>query len=1188
MVDSDIVKFYTEKVRSVIRDYDLKNNQNIYVFLGLNDVVDISAFNEYILDESTFNIDGNDAVFSIKWFNDFFIALNRHNGPVVISFAQFSYLITYLNADYFKNVVLIRDNLRNLYPLDKTLFCEFQDKYNSESRPEGMPVYQAEQIKNIDSYYYSPNLSDFQWTIVDLFTDKRSIEITAVKPEEIEVVDFLSYKYALDLFVNDCIDTKSFNKKVCVRIFDKHPEQKMYFDALERMNFVLNAFGGELIGLTQEPVQSFQEIGISTLEMLHKYWGADAEFRNLKVYAEPNVSNELVSISQGQIVDTIIKEYEKSNSGDNESIRDLFLTAPTGSGKSLLFQLPAFYVSSKGDISIIVSPLIALMKDQVSAIQNDRGFEKVAYINSELTLLERERVIDGCQSGEIDILYLSPEILLSYDISFFIGKRKLGLLVIDEAHLITTWGRDFRVDYWYLGGYVRKIRKYNDYNFPVVAVTATAVYGGVNDMVFDSIDSLAMHNPYIYIGQVKRKDISFIVNNHEKFTYNRQRNKIRQTAAFIENIYKIGAKTIVYTPYSRHIQDLMSEIQSSEQPDAAVFYYGTLDHSIKEESYNKFKSGKSKIMICTKAFGMGVDISDIEVVYHHAPSGLLPDYIQEVGRVARDPNIHGFAALDYSREDQIYSKKLHGMSSIKLYQLKEMLRKIYNLFLKNDKHRNLLVSPDDFGYIFNEFDNDQKVMTSLMMLEKDYLAKYRFNVLIARPKKLFSTVFARVSELDFRKLRSRYPKSYSILVSEKLKSKIVELDLNEIWSHYRNDISFPVLKAAFYKRELFERDKIDVIPLLRFSFIINDNFDCVQDKLLSFFENLKRVFGELHAQNKFVRADTIKKKIEEQFPRMKEVDEVSDFIIASFSKIERRSDYIRDAFILVRMSAHGKSYRVFSNRYIDVFSSLIKLLSTLFSDAPSNIVNRYVSKDSSESTSYIRLGYFLEMFGLGTFEMTGGDKPMIFIRINDPRKIHRDAYDKNYTNGLLQNTLNKFDVSSRLFDYFFLSSMSNEERWDFIEDFFLGTDIDNLIVNHPIETGENDVDIVEAIKKARNPGEKLSNSCADMAAAQAVSKVDEHNQEDFDELYNPNEIIVIPKDITDDYPPVMGSIYYKDSLLTLVVNDRIMTKPVAAWVRMNPLEFNDALNEYHLRISKIMKRILEKEVLLYKIANKIK
>ena len=628
----------------------------------------------------------------------------------------------------------------------------------------------------------------------------------------------------------------------------------------------------------------------------------------------------------------------------------------------------------------------------------------------------------------------------------------------------------------------------------------------------------------------------------------------------------------------------MSEIQSSEQPDAAVFYYGTLDQSIKDESYNKFKNSESKIMICTKAFGMGVDISDIEVVYHHAPSGLLPDYIQEVGRVARDPKIHGFAALDYSREDQVYSKKLHGMSSIKLYQLKEMLKKIYNLYLKNDKRRNMLVSPDDFGYIFNEFDNDQKVMTSLMMLEKDYLAKYRFNVLIARPKKLFSTVFARVSEQDFIKLNAHFPESYRI-ISENQKSKTVELDLNKIWSQHRNEMSFPVLKAAFYKKELFEKEKIDTVPLLRFSFQIYKSYEEVQEKLISFFENLKKVFGGLYLQNKFVKIDTIRKKIEEKFPKTKGINEISDFIITSFSKIDNKRTYVRDPFILVRMSLHGKTYRVFSNRYIDTFSSLTALFSRLFSDASSDTVNRYISKENTESTNYIRLGYFLEMLDLGTFEMAGGDKPMIFIRINDPRRIHRDAYDKNYFNGLLQNTLNKYDVSSKLFDHFFLSSMSNEQRWNFVEEFFLGADIDELVVNHPDEAGENSIDIVEAIKEARNPGRKKSDVNDESDNTSPVENTDSQEEEDFDELYNPKDIVVIPR-VTEEHPPIENSTYYKDSLLTLTVKGKSETRPVVAWIRMNPIEFNDAVEKYHLKISKIMRKILEEQVKLHKIYNK--
>ena len=128
--------------------------------------------------------------------------------------------------------------------------------------------------------------------------------------------------------------------------------------------------------------------------------------------------------------------------------KDLFLTAPTGAGKSLLFQIPSFYISKNKDVTIVVSPLIALMEDQVDAIKKDRKFDKVAYLNSNLSLIEREKIIEACKEGNIDILYLSPELLMSYDIRHFIGERNLGLMVIDEAHLITTWGRDFRVDYF--------------------------------------------------------------------------------------------------------------------------------------------------------------------------------------------------------------------------------------------------------------------------------------------------------------------------------------------------------------------------------------------------------------------------------------------------------------------------------------------------------------------------------------------------------------------------------------------------------------------------------------------------------------------------------------------------------------------------------------------------------------------
>ena len=114
---------------------------------------------------------------------------------------------------------------------------------------------------------------------------------------------------------------------------------------------------------------------------------------------------------------------------------------------------------------------------------------------------------------------------------------------------------------------------------------------------------------------------------------------------------------------------------NADQQQIATGYYGSLDSLNKEFAYRQFKSGERKIMISTKAFGMGVDISDIQVVYHHAQSGLLPDYVQEIGRVARKPEIKGFATLNYSSQDQRYTKALHGMSALRQYQIKEVLKK---------------------------------------------------------------------------------------------------------------------------------------------------------------------------------------------------------------------------------------------------------------------------------------------------------------------------------------------------------------------------------------------------------------------------------------------------------------------------------------------------------------------------------
>ena len=811
----------------------------------------------------------------------------------------------------------------------------------------------------------------------------------------------------------------------------------------------------------------------------------------------------------------------------------MFLTAPTGAGKSLLFQLPAFYVSLKGDITIVISPLIALMKDQVNAIITDRNFQKVAYLNSELSLIDRERIIDNCQNGEIDILYMSPELFMSYDIKHFIGERNLGLLVIDEAHLITTWGRDFRVDYWFLGNHVRKIRKFHSLNFPMVAVTATAIYGGSNDMVFDSIDSLVMHNPYIFIGQVKRSDITFVINNHERFPANYESNKLDQTVDFIKKFNNIGLKNLVYAPYTKHIRQIVDKLKN-DKLDIATGYYGALPPEQKEFAFRQFKSGQKKIMISTKAFGMGVDISDRELVYHHAPSGLLPDYIQEIGRVARKPEIKGFAALNYSSQDQRFTKALHGMSALRQYQLKEVLKKIHKSYIKNKKSRNLLLSVDDFGHIFdNALDLDQKVLTALMMIEKDYLAKNRFNVIIARPKKLFVRVFARISDQHLNTFKIKYSSTYSVVNSLENGNKIIEIDLDKLWYKNFNDKSFPIIKHDFYTGYLFKNDGVEVIPQLKISFERLDTFSNLYENLQSLFTKIQNVFTNFDGS--FFNQQKFKSELDKYLNDEIMSDKITKFILSTYSgRLIQPGVIEANAFLQQRREIDGYKYRVFNNQHLASFTALTKRLNNLFGNTDDLIVNRFVTNKESNSINYVRLGCFLELLKIGTYEIKGGENPMVFIRLNDPLRIERDSNNNNYNNTLLSKTLERHYLSNHIFDHFFLRSFTNNERWNFIEDFFLGSDVDLLLEKH--KGGEaNNIDMIEFLKSNSTP-------------------------------IKSDSIDILTKNSIHAFPPNSEALYKGSNLLTIEYEEVQRTMKISEWLTEDPVSLDIVRRKFKLKI----------------------
>jgi hypothetical protein len=403
------------------------------------------------------------------------------------------------------------------------------------------------------------------------------------------------------------------------------------------------------------------------------------------------------------------------------------------------------------------------------------------------------------------------------------------------------------------------------------------------------------------------------------------------------------------------------------------------------------------------------------------------------------------------------------MSALRQYQLREVLKKIHKSFLKNNKNRNLLLSVDDFGHIFeNALDIDRKVLTALMMIEKDYLAKNRFNVIIARPKQLFVKVYARISDQHLTILNCKYENTYKILLNTSNGNTIIEVDLDKLWFDHFSDKSFPIMKRDFYAGTLFKDDNIELIPQLKMSFERLDNFISIFNKLQTLLNTIQSIFANTDG---FFKQSEFQAKLNNYLQDNDRSEKLSKFILSWYSsRLIQIGEIEPHAFLQQRRSIDGYEYRVFNTQYLASFTALLKCSRNLFENADSTTVEKYVTKKEMNAINYVRLGYFLETLELGTFEIKGGENPMVFVRINDPNRIEKDANNFNYTNSLLAKTLERHSLSNQIFDHFFLRSFSDYERWNFIEDFFLGSDVDLLLDKY--KGGEaNNIDIIETIKK---------------------------------------------------------------------------------------------------------------------------
>lgn len=290
--------------------------------------------------------------------------------------------------------------------------------------------------------------------------------------------------------------------------------------------------------------------------------------------------------------------------------RDVFALLPTGGGKSLCYQLPAMV---QYGVTLVVSPLISLMKDQVDRL-NEKGIP-AAFINSTLNYYELQKIMSELSDNHIKLLYVAPERLVLSEFISFLQTLKIDLIAIDEAHCISEWGHEFRPAYREL-----KLLKERFSDIPIIALTATAI----PEVRKDVIGLLKLKDPAIHTSSFNRKNLLYHV-----------RPKADAYGQLLQYLAKHGDESgIIYCFSQKATEDLATKLQT--EGFHALPYHAGFDTSIREETQNRFINNEIKIIVATIAFGMGIDKPNIRFVIHYDLPKSLETYCQETGRAGRD------------------------------------------------------------------------------------------------------------------------------------------------------------------------------------------------------------------------------------------------------------------------------------------------------------------------------------------------------------------------------------------------------------------------------------------------------------------------------------------------------------------------------------------------------------------------
>lgn len=397
--------------------------------------------------------------------------------------------------------------------------------------------------------------------------------------------------------------------------------------------------------------------------------------------------------------------------------KSLIAIFPTGGGKSLTFQLPALMEGEANrSLTVVISPLQSLMKDQVDVLEKRHGITAAVTINGMLSPLERSESIERVQQGGANLLYISPESLRSTTIIKLLKGRQIARFVIDEAHCLSSWGQDFRVDYLYIGRFIKKLQQEKNlaHPIPVSCFTATAKPAVVKDILAYFKVHLALELE-VFQTSAKRRNLKYYV-----ISTNTEQEKQER---LIELLQSEEGPKIVYVSRVKTAEKLAQNLQA--KGFQAKAYHGKLESDAKKKIQEEFMDNENDldVIVATSAFGMGVDKDNVKIVIHYQISDSLENYMQESGRAGRNPELRAKCFILFDEEDLSGHFQLLNKTKLNYKEINQIWYGIKR-FKKKSFSKSALEIAKEAGWDVELYQLETRVKMAISALEESgYLSR---------------------------------------------------------------------------------------------------------------------------------------------------------------------------------------------------------------------------------------------------------------------------------------------------------------------------------------------------------------------------------------------------------------------------------------------------------------------------------